>query len=79
MTGSGHLRGSPDAQNACLVERVISYPMNRDINKAIIAAIPTYFDRDSKSYKPEATYPGDTVLEVSVDYCFLNFEDAVLK
>jgi hypothetical protein len=81
MTGSGHLRGSPNAQNACLVERSITYPMNRDINKAIIAAIPKYFAPVSKSYKPDtdSTYPGDTVLEVPVDYCFLNFEDAVLK
>lgn len=65
MTGSGHLRGSPNAQNACLVERVIMYPMNRDITRAIIAAIPGHSNLD-------------TVLEFFVDYCFLNFEDAVL-
>jgi hypothetical protein len=71
-TGKGHLRGSPVAQNACLVERVVREELQREaldeMTKKVIKTngIPAI---DVTQYFGELSY----------DYCFLNFDDAKLK
>jgi hypothetical protein len=78
-TGSGHLRGSPNAQNACLVERVFKYALNRVINKWIVAAIPLKRNPHTQREEPSVSFTGNIVFDVDVSYCFLNFEDSDLN
>jgi hypothetical protein len=68
-TGGGHLRGSPNAQDACMVGRIF----NEEYNKLAVQIV-------KDAVKASGTLLGYSIPGgQSYDYCFLNFQDARLQ
>jgi hypothetical protein len=73
-TGGGHLRGSPTAQNACLVGRIMTEKTYLEFNDNIAKLITSHLDQSGHTVPDWGHHR-----EFRVDYCFLNFDDADLN
>lgn len=72
-TGGGHLRGNPNAQNACLEERILAEEISKE-NTRIVEKIKI-------QKQPENAIKVKITPATSVDYAysFLNYDDSILK
>lgn len=67
--GDGHLRGSPNALNACGLEYQYKIPTQSEILRKI-GSVQDLYDN--------VNFPSGVFLS-SLDYCFLNYDDATIQ
>lgn len=72
-TGGGHLRGSPNAQDACMVELVFNEARHEVVIKLVE---DTKINKQPQGATSVSIIPGTAI---DYGYCFLNFEDSTLQ